>query len=165
MVIGILMGNCNTQEFMGWIDKNYFERYTTSQSDSNDPGLIIKMACALYNLGDEMEGGDLKDLDLTTYYAITLSKHNLMLLVIIDPHSKKEKKIDILKESLVHLHSNCQEILKNEKCGRGMGDQIKEYFKDIFHNSKYFIQKIENLTFWTNNPDKHTPPSMSKSIP
>ncbi len=136
MVVGIFVVNCKDTTFGGWMDHKYFKKHKPNEMERVDPSFILRMACALYDFGEEMEGGSLKDLDLKTFYVITCREDEKLVVVILKPDKYLTRKKERLMNKLTDLlDEKASEMIKNAY-NVEFGNYIKKRYEQVYKNHK-----------------------------
>ena len=158
MLLGVMLTNCTTSEFQGWINLPYFKMLETKRGESIEMQYLVNMACALYDLGAELNSGNLKDLDLDNFSLITFRKASLTLILVVEQPGKNpikkwryKKKRDFLRKTLPQLHNHCSIIVNEELCQEEMLKKAQSHLFESLREFRTFRKDLEKLSFWSSN--------------
>lgn len=110
-----------------------------------DPDMLFGMAKALYSMGNELNVGKLKTLDLKNYSIITNANQNNLMALVVDNSKRNNSKMQILMEKIPEvfkLFLSYEDInIQNQKNIEYFED-LKKSIKNIIPSMKKVIKKM-----------------------
>ena len=147
MIVLLLFGDRSGKVSLGFGDPKFLNN--TDKSKQFQPLMVFNIAVTLYGIGEELDGGSLKDLDMKHYLVVTELKENLVLVVGIKDFKKNLKNVAVIKQQMDYIHTVCQNVLKRIDSqelltNKQIKDQFMQDVKDVPIFKKEF-RKLEQI--------------------
>ncbi len=116
-----------------------------------DPLMIFNLAKSLYQIGNELKGGELKELDLKAYCLITKLAENQLLIIGVDKSDRNLKKIRQIKELMGDIHESCVKSIDYKvKYKWTMSTQL-EFLRDRFSKNSLLNKELKSMVKFGGN--------------
>ena len=144
MLVLLLFGKRDGNLDFAFGDPNFLKK--TDKTQTFKPLMVFNIAVTLYGIGEEMQGGALRDLDMKHYLVITEMKEDLVLLLGIKDFKKNPKNVDLIKQHMDEIHTICQNVQKWIASQQLLtNQQIKAQFNQAFKEIPILKKEFRKL--------------------
>ena len=106
-----------------------------------DPDMLFGMAKALYSMGNELNVGKLKTLDLKNYSIITNANQNNLMALVVDNSKRNNSKMQILMEKIPEVFK----LFLSYENNNIQNQENIDYLKDLKNSMKNIIPSMKKV--------------------
>ncbi|MHA1718898.1 MAG: hypothetical protein ACTSWX_09975 [Promethearchaeota archaeon] len=106
-----------------------------------DPNMLFGMAKALYSMGNELNVGKLKTLDLKNYSIITNANQNNLMALVVENSKRNNSKMQILMEKIPEIFK----LFLSYENNNIQNQENIDYLKDLKNSMKNIIPSMKKV--------------------
>ncbi|MHA1746269.1 MAG: hypothetical protein ACTSWW_09735 [Promethearchaeota archaeon] len=147
MLVLLLFGKRDGNLDYAFGDPKFLSKETKSnEMQTFKPLMVFNIAVTLYGIGEELDGGKLRDLDMKHYLVVTHMVGNTVVLIGIKDFAKNKKNVDLLKTYIEQIHSICQYVQDQIASQKLITtEQIKEKLSELFKGIPVLKKEFKKL--------------------